>query len=692
MSYDKQLRKDGLTSNHEGAVAWRMTPEWELYTTVVTTMGTEDKFYEKGDDRVRRIAELVRKVEPEFVAQLAIYSREEMHLRSVPMLLLVELASCHHGDSLVSRAVSRTVQRADEITELLMCYQWRMGRKGLNQLSHQLRKGLAEAFNRFDEYQFAKYNRTGRKVTLRDALLLVHPKPKNKAQAEIFLKILNDTLSTPYTWETELSVIGKQGFSSLEERDKAQCDTWQQLIKSGRLGYMAVLRNLRNMTNLCIDDESKHMVCKRLANPVEVRKSKQMPFRFLSAYLQLVNDQVFVKERVEESLYFAMGYGSHWSQDAYNTLWGKRWEIQRQMDSLFRRDYCIERKVYRYPIFRRREYYMGKYQACGNILACNARINGEEVKRFPKRHTRRLVKRRLDKQYRQFDSLSERDWLKSQKLEKQLEHIEKRMAELEPKCRQQEELYNKKLEKMRKVESFLEKSYAAERRRRNARLATKGTNREKFIAPILKALEKAVKYTADNINGFGENTRVLLASDVSGSMFRSISERSSVKNYHIGLLLSMLMKQRCENVVAGIFGTDWKVCDFSSDDILRNTVDMVSREGEVGYSTNGYKVIDWLIDENRVMDKVMLFTDCELWNSDGYYGDAHLSKSWDRYKSIAPEAKLYIFNLAGYGTSPIDMKRDDVFCVAGWSDKVFNILAALEQGEDAINVIRQIVV
>ena len=62
MSYNEQLRCDHLTTNHEGALAWRMTPEWELYTTVVTTMGVEDKFYEGGEERVRRIADLVRKV------------------------------------------------------------------------------------------------------------------------------------------------------------------------------------------------------------------------------------------------------------------------------------------------------------------------------------------------------------------------------------------------------------------------------------------------------------------------------------------------------------------------------------------------------------------------------------------------------------------------------------------------------
>lgn len=150
------------------------------------------------------------------------------------------------------------------------------------------------------------------------------------------------------------------------------------------------------------------------------------------------------------------------------------------------------------------------------------------------------------------------------------------------------------------------------------------------------------------------------------------------------------MKQKCSHAVTGMFGDIWKAFDTSSENVLRNTIDMIERAGEVGYSTNGYKVVDWLIREERVMDKVMLFTDCQLWDS--WNGGAHLADSWMSYKRIAPDAKLYLFDLAGYGESPIDMKRDDVFCIAGWSDKVFDILAALERGNNAIDEIRRIVV
>lgn len=664
MSYNEQLRCDYLTINHEDAIAWRMTPEWELYTTVVTTMGAEDKFYESGDNRVRRIADLVRKTSPEFVASLAVYTREQMHLRSVPLLLLVELARCHHGDSLVSRAVARTVQRVDEITELLMCYQWRTGRKNLAMLSSQLRKGLAEAFNKFDEYQFAKYNRKDRKVTLRDALVLVHPKPKDEAQSEIFRRILNDTLTTPYTWETELSQAGKGHFESEEERDEAMKETWQKLVASGRLGYMATLRNLRNMAQLCVDDRTKDSICDKLSNPYEISKSKQLPFRFLSAYLQLINDSDFNVQIPYPDLH-------RWVTQAFYKLSLKEWQIEEKLEKLRTRRFGIRHsKVCRYPLEQ--------------SLANTAIIKGELMFKQPKMHIRYWEKKAYI-----FDSLREKDLRLERRLEKMLENIRKRKTALVP--------FNKRIDEARarrdRIMQFLRAAHTRELKRYRQRLEKLGVSHNQHIRPFLDALEDAVRYSADNIPGFDADTRVLLASDTSGSMMQPVSRNSSVMCYHIGLLLSMLMKHRCKSAVTGMFGDFWKVYDMPSDNVLQNTVDMTKLEGEVGYGTNGYKVIEWLIKKRIEMDKVMLFTDCQLWDSNSWYGDHSLPEYWKQYKEmVAPNARLYIFDLAGYGQSPISMERDDVFCIAGWSDKVFDILAALERGKSAIDEIRRIAV
>ena len=253
--------------NHEGELAYRLSPEMELYTAVVTA-SLSDKFYEAGSEQMNRILQLVSKVSPEFVARLAVYTRTEMHLRSVPLLLVVALAKVHSGDDLVARTVERVVQRADEIMELLMCYQLlnpSEGRKKLGKLSHQIQVGLQHAFNNFDEYQFAKYNRFNLEVKLRDALFIVHPKAKDDAQQAIFNKIVEDKLSVPYTWETELSALGQVKYDNEQDRKDAFREKWEELIISRKVGYMALLRNLRNMLVSGVSPVLMDQVCTYLS-------------------------------------------------------------------------------------------------------------------------------------------------------------------------------------------------------------------------------------------------------------------------------------------------------------------------------------------------------------------------------------------------------------------------------------------
>lgn len=501
MKFNIFNKQKNVTTNYEGAKAYRLTPELELYTAVVTSL-LSDSYYEKADARLARIQALIRQNDPQFVAKLAVYAREKMYLRSLPLVLVTELAKIHQGDNLVSRATNRVVQRADEITELLAYYQLANARKEtkkLNRLSKQIQKGLAEAFNKFDEYQFSKYNRNGTDVKLRDALFLVHPKAKNEVQQAIFDKIATDTLATAQTWETTLSAVGQADFDSMDEKLAAKTEAWESLILSGKLGYMALLRNLRNIVEANVSQEAFNKVCAMLSDARAVANSKQFPFRFLSAYREL-----------------------------------------------------------------------------------------------------------------------------------------------------------------------------------------KGINNGR-VSKVLSALEAAVQHSATNIRGFDAKTRVVIAADVSGSMQSPISPKSTVQNFDIGLMLAMLLQNRCENVVTGMFGDTWKIINVPKNNILSNVDEFHRREGEVGYSTNGHLVIQDLINRKKVVDKIMVFTDCQLWNS---RGGNPISVAWNQYKAIAPNARLYLFDLAGHGTSPINiLENNSVFLIAGWSDKVFEILAAIEEGNQAIDAI-----
>ena len=501
MIFNEILKDEKNVQNHESAEAFKLQPELELYTAVCT-MALQDKFYETSKEQINRIVALIEKVDAAFVAKLAVYVRREMYLRSIPLFLVVELARMHNGDNLVSRTIEKVIMRADDIMELLMCYQWRNPKEGvkkLNKLSHQVRLGLQSAFNKFDEYQFAKYNRGGLEVKLRDALFIVHPKAKDEAQQKIFDKIANDTLATPYTWETELSALGTQSFEDDGARRAAFRAKWTELIVSGKLGYMALLRNLRNILEADVDAEIINNVADRLCDPHEVMRAKQFPFRYFSAYRELKT-----------------------------------------------------------------------------LSSVNA-------------------------------------------------------------------------------------------------------------PTIMDAIDDAVAHSAANISGFSNDTKVFIACDMSGSMERPISFKSKIQYYEVGNMLAMLLQSRCQKVITGIFANEWKVVNYPHKSILGNTDALSARIGEVGHATYGGKPLEWLINERVVVDKVMFFTDCQFWGVSDF--GKYFLGLWNEYKKIAPNARLYLFDLVGYGHSPIEIPRNDVVLVAGWNDKVFDILSAVEDGASVVDVI-----
>jgi hypothetical protein len=153
-------------------------------------------------------------------------------------------------------------------------------------------------------------------------------------------------------------------------------------------------------------------------------------------------------------------------------------------------------------------------------------------------------------------------------------------------------------------------------------------------------------------------------------------------------MLAMLLQHRCGNVITGMFGDKWKVINVPRSNILANVEEFHRREGEVGYSTNGYLVIKDLLERRQIVDKVMVFTDAQLWNSNST--TENIADLWKQYKRLAPAAKIYLFDLAGLGKVPLNVERDDVYLVAGWSDKIFDVLHAVEEGAGALEVINAI--
>lgn len=254
----KLNRKPDPIYTHEGAKAKHINYKQQLRRSVLACLLWEDQFYEDGISIADRISTLCDKVDNEFVSALAIEAREEQHLRHVPLLLTRMLAK--KRSKLTAQTLERIIQRADELTEFLAIY-WKEGRVPL---SAQVKKGLARAFPKFNEYQLAKYNREGM-VKLRDVLFLCHAKPKDNEQAALWKRLIDGEMKVPDTWEVNLSGGGNKK------------EVFERLISENKLGGLAFLRNLRNMINEGISTSFIRDGLMRL------KTNRILPFRFIAA-------------------------------------------------------------------------------------------------------------------------------------------------------------------------------------------------------------------------------------------------------------------------------------------------------------------------------------------------------------------------------------------------------------------------
>lgn len=265
----------------EGAPAKRIGAEAQLLRSVMTCLLWEKNAYSDGKAVAAIIKECVPKVSPEFAAAVAYHARTDMKLRHAPLLVMREMARHPAHRALLGKLMPDVIQRPDEITEFMAIY-WAEGTE--QPIANQVKKGLAAAFNKFSEYQLAKWNRDG-DVRLRDVLFLVHAKPKDAAPGKytkaerkdseharelsererLFKSLVDDTLAVPDTWEVALS----------GGADKKA--TWERLMLEKKLGAQAFLMNLRNMDQAGVDRELM------AAYAEQVNVERVLPYQFLTA-------------------------------------------------------------------------------------------------------------------------------------------------------------------------------------------------------------------------------------------------------------------------------------------------------------------------------------------------------------------------------------------------------------------------
>ncbi|MFD0558679.1 TROVE domain-containing protein [Stackebrandtia endophytica] len=295
---------------HEGAPGYLRDAKSELFLLAVSNMVGEATFYEPAATRDNRYRDLVHAVavdDPMWITGFLTWLRSGANMRSASLVGGLEAAKALKDAGIAGgrKIVDSVLQRADEPGEALAYWTGTHGRA----IPKPVKRGIADAVTRlYTEYSLLKYDTASKGFRFGDVIDLTHPATDRPWQGELFRHALDrrhgrdnpvnldmvnanaalrgeavdnsevlfdtDRLRTAgMTWEDALSLAGP-------DVDKARL--WEAMIPS--MGYMALLRNLRNFDEAGVGDTVAETVAERLADPDQISRSRQLPFRFLSAY------------------------------------------------------------------------------------------------------------------------------------------------------------------------------------------------------------------------------------------------------------------------------------------------------------------------------------------------------------------------------------------------------------------------
>lgn len=320
----------GSGHTFEGGVGVKYDARTELWNlTTAAMVGGEKSFYENGEVRDQRIIDLTRAVirTPggwDWICRFVPFLRNSMFMRTAPVMIAAEAAdyrrdlfrngTAEPSVSTVRILVASAIGRVDELAEFIGYWRMRFGRT----IPGGVQRGLADAASEMlTEYSAMKYDGSARAIRIGDVINILHPEPKAPWQSDMFRYFLDrrhhstdirvnlDRLPmiASRQWMESLTLEerrqmadGSKDYLALKFKEagmtwenaagwlqrELRASDWEALIPT--MGYMALLRNLRNFDKAGISPAAVLAVCDRLADPAQVAKSKQFPYRFYTAF------------------------------------------------------------------------------------------------------------------------------------------------------------------------------------------------------------------------------------------------------------------------------------------------------------------------------------------------------------------------------------------------------------------------
>ncbi len=308
MSKFNESTKQNLTT-YEGGKGYAKDPAQDWLNFLFSSY-LEDGFYEPSHNQMSRFIDLTNQVGqkhgPEFVAKAAKFARNSLGMRSVTHVVGAMLNSQKFEGK--RRAIRDMFYRPDDVAETFAVID-----KFDEKRSHAMVRGAADYLSGISEYQLGKYKLKNKTYNMFDLINITH------ANSAAIDKYKNDTLATPDTWEVAIS-----GASPEEKSNE-----WKRLVEEGKLGYLALIRNLRNITEALGNFDGvksseerasyltesqlwiENYLIPQLTNKDKILGSKVFPYQIYCAYKNMETTNPAIISALDTAFRVACGNVTH---------------------------------------------------------------------------------------------------------------------------------------------------------------------------------------------------------------------------------------------------------------------------------------------------------------------------------------------------------------------------------------------
>jgi hypothetical protein len=232
---------------------------------------------------------------------VAVALRNEDHIRTTPQVILVRAANHQavKGTELIGKFAPQIVKRADE-PAVGMAYQLAVYGKPI---PNSLKRAWGKLLSGYNGYSLAKYRMDGRQVRTADVVSLTHA-GNGTGSRQTLSDNKTHIVRGGEPGPIDLLMGDTKGASTLRNTD-----TWEAVRSAGgtwdeafaKMGHMALLRNVRNLTGADVDNNAIAAKLKLGAST-----GQQLPFRYWTAYRENASVSPLILDALEECLKISM--------------------------------------------------------------------------------------------------------------------------------------------------------------------------------------------------------------------------------------------------------------------------------------------------------------------------------------------------------------------------------------------------